>query len=235
MTRSSEYHYKQFLAKKSSREFEDALAELGKAVELEPANNDYYLIRGRFLYERGEFDLAIHDLTRVTELSSKVNDIVEAYSLLAISHEELGDFSSLVSDLDWLIENGFADETTYMWRGHQYERSGNHSQAILDFTKVLEINPNHEPALMNRAQMHYQMQQYDQAEHDLSKSLDIENQHPNFLKIVYHWRGMARYQLGKTEEALEDFNEVLRLRGDAAIENVSEYLALTSDSSWFYS
>ena len=96
MTRSSEYYYKQFLAKKSSREQEAALIELGKAVELEPANSAYYLIRGRFLYDRGGFDLAIRDLTKVTEISSKIGDIVESYRLLAISHEAIGDFSSHV-------------------------------------------------------------------------------------------------------------------------------------------
>lgn len=234
MTRNGEYYYKRFLEKESS-DLKDALVELGKAIEVEPTNSDYYLIRGRLLNLRGEFDLAISDLKKVTELSSDLNDVAEAYNILAIAHGEIGDLSLLVSDLDWLIENGFADEGIYMWRGGQHERSGNYLQAMLDFTKALEIKPNYETALMKRAQMRYHMQHYEQAESDLSQLLDICDQHPNFLRAVYHWRGMARYQLGKTEDALEDFNEVLRLRGDTAIEEVSEYLTLSSDSSWFYS
>jgi tetratricopeptide (TPR) repeat protein len=229
------YFYHRFLEMESARNIEAALVELGKAIEADPTNSDYCLIRGRWLYRRGKFEPAILDLTKVTELSSKLNDIVEAHRLLAISHGELGDFSSLVSDLDWLIENDFADDRTYMWRGHQHERSENYPQAILDFTKVLEINPNHEPALTNRAQMHYRMQHYEQADHDLSKLLGIDNQHPNALKFGYHWRGMARYQMGKTQDALDDFNEVMRIRGDKPVEDASEYLTLSSDSSWWHS
>ncbi len=234
MTKSGEYYYKRFLKKEYSSEFEDALGELDKAIEVEPNNRDYYLIRGRFLYHRGRFEGAISDLTRVTELSADLDDSVEAYRLLAISHGEIGDLSSLMSDLDWLIENDFATEGTYMRRGYYHRRAGNDQQALQDYTKALEIKPNDESALINCAQLHYQMQQYDQAEQDLSQIVSMGDQHPNFLKFVHHLRGMARHQLGKTKGALEDFNEVMHLRGeDTVIKEASEYLTLSSDPSWF--
>ncbi len=234
MTKSGEYYYKRFLEKESPGKYEEALGELDKAIEVEPNNSDYYLIRGRYRCRRGEFEGAISDLTRVTELSADLDDSVEAYRLLAISHGEIGDLSSLMSDLDWLIENDFATEGTYMRRGYHHRRTGNDQQALQDYTKALEIKPNYEPALINCAQLHYQMQQYDQAEQDLSQIVSMGDQHPNFLKFVYHLRGMTRHQLGKTKGALEDFNEVMRLRGeDTVIKEVSEYLALSSDPSWF--
>jgi hypothetical protein len=63
----------------------------------------------------------------------------------------------------------------------------------------------------------------------------MDDQHPKFLKMVFHHRGMARYQMGKTQDALDDFNEVMRIRGDKPVEDASEYLTLSSDSSWWHS
>jgi tetratricopeptide (TPR) repeat protein len=171
----------------------------------------------------------------VTELSSKLNDIVEAHRLLAISHGELGDFSSFISDLDWLIDHDFADEGIYDWRAGFHDREGNYPQAILDFTKALELNPNSPQILVRRSQTYHKMQHYDLAEQDLSQIVGMGNQHPNFLKFVYDLRGLARYEMGKTQDALDDFNEVMRLRGDTPVEDVSEYLTLNRDMSWIYS
>lgn len=234
MTKSGEYYFERFLEKEVAGEFEEALIELGKAIELEPTNIEYYLTRCELQNLRGEYAVAIADASKVIEISADLDDLAHAHNLLLTAHGEVGDHASVLKDLDWLIENGFADARRYMYRAQGHKRIGNHTEAMRDFNKVLEFEPNNEIALNNRAHLYSQAQNYEQAERDFSQVLIVGNQHPNALKSVHHARGMNRYQMGKTKEALEDFNEVLRLRGDAPLEDIADYLALPLDMEWFY-
>lgn len=234
MTKSGKHYFERFLAKESSMEFEDALVELGKAIELEPTNIEYYLARSELQNLRGEYAVTIADASKVIALSTDLDELAYAHNLLLTAHGEVGDHASVLKDLDWLIENGFANVRRYMYRAQGHKHAGNQTEAMRDFNKVLEFEPNNEVALNNLAGIHYRMQDYEQAERGYSQVLIVGNQHPNARKFVHHWRGMTRHQMGKTKEALEDFNEVLRLRGDAPLAEIADYLALPLDMEWFY-
>jgi hypothetical protein len=49
------------------------------------------------------------------------------------------------------------------------------------------------------------------------------------LAAVYHWRGKAHRKRGDAQQALSDFNEVMRLRGHELIEDAADYYDLFSD------
>jgi tetratricopeptide (TPR) repeat protein len=80
-------------------------------------------------------------------------------------------------------------------------------EAIECYTRASNLNPNNAVYLSNRAMCYLKQNRYAQAEVDCTVALALDANYPK----AYHRRATARLNLGKLEEAKQDFEQLLRL------------------------
>jgi tetratricopeptide (TPR) repeat protein len=217
-----------FLQSKKLRANEQELTEslnyLDKAIEIDPNNAQYYLARGLSRRDLDQFEFAIEDFDKVIQMTDDQEDLETAHVKRAVAYEALGDIQATLSDLDWLIENGFGGELTLCWRGINRLRSGYIEAAIEDYTQAYKLSPDNKEILLQRSHAYFAAKRYEDCIHDLSKI--VEDAEKFASSAVYHWRGNAYYKLGKHIEALDDFNIALKLDNKPLVDDVSHYPSL---------
>lgn len=175
-------------------------------------------------YDNGESQLAIDDFTKVIQLIKeplKANGHLEsARSMRSSIYEALGDLQKSLEDLDWLIENGY---DAYAHRGRLKRAMDDNLGAIEDFTQALKLHPENSEILSQRAFLYYTLNQYEDAINDLTTI--IRSRPANQVSLeVYHLRGKSYFKANLPQQALDDFNEVLRLSGYPPVASAEAYL-----------
>ncbi len=137
-----------------NHEYEAQLADLNRAIELDPKMAEAYLRRGAlYAYnlprERGGQERALTDFKRCCEL--KPND-EEAHWCQATAYEQLGRYGESIQEWTTLIE-GDIDYSinvegkskvlarVHLSRGRVYQYMQDHAKAVADLTAALELDP----------------------------------------------------------------------------------------------
>jgi len=143
---------------------DDAIADLGKAIELDPTNAEHYSGRASIystladyywdkadyywyqdegqLYEEAVINLldsnskAIADFTKVIELAP---ERVEVYFRRGQCYAGNGDYVRAVTDFTKAIELGREDWSVYFNRACAYKELGDKKKAISDYQRVLTL------------------------------------------------------------------------------------------------
>jgi len=142
-------------------DYQHAIADLTKAIELDPKFGDAYYLRGNSYFAQGDYDRAIADETKAIELDPKRSSAYwirgKAYSAKGLNHAAGDESNELVkrgiSDLNKVIELDPNTDGAYVYRGLVYtilfRAFGNEkdkSLAVASFRKALEINPSSKDA-----------------------------------------------------------------------------------------
>ena len=82
-------------------EYDRAIADFDKAIELNPKDGGAYINRGAVNYHKGEYDRAIADYTQAIKLDPKDAAV---YTNRGIAYRRQGDFDRAIADYDKAIE-----------------------------------------------------------------------------------------------------------------------------------
>ena len=189
-------------------EFDLAMPDFNKAIELDPDFAKAYINRGAIYIEKGAFDLAIPDFNKAIELNP---DDVAAYSNRGTAYANTGRFDLAVQDLHKAVELKPDDANEYASRGTAYIGTGEFDLAIQDFDKAIELNPSDANAYNSRGVVHINKGEPDLAIRDLDKAIALD---PNFAEAHYI-RGMVHRAKGDLEQAAQDFGKAIELNPDA--------------------
>ena len=171
---------------------------------------DAYNLRGWAQQQLGKDEIAIQDFSRAIELFPKTY----FYRNRGKSYSNLGKFDLGIADATKAIELDPKQGLAYFNRGLAYMQQKNNPPAIADFTKVMELDPDEYEAFYNRGTLYYRQQQYEPAIKDLDKYLTMNVKDQGNLSDGYNNRGLAKYYLGKTTEAIADFTKAIELVPD---------------------
>lgn len=119
----------------SNDQFENAIADFSKAIELMPKFPEAYHYRGLAYFLKGNFDNAIADLNEVTRLNP---NCAEAYHRRGIVYLKKGNFDSAIVDLDKAIKMNPNDGLVYYSRGEVWLHLREWSKAKADLTTARE-------------------------------------------------------------------------------------------------
>merc|ERR1719228_1678154 len=92
-------------------------------------------------------------------------------------------------------------------RGNQFFKAGKWDQAIEKYTAGMGCDPTNAMLPANRAMALLKKEQYGAAERDASMAIDLDK---TYVK-AYQRRASAKIGLGKIEDAIKDYDEVLKL------------------------
>jgi tetratricopeptide (TPR) repeat protein/tRNA A-37 threonylcarbamoyl transferase component Bud32 len=190
-------------------EGDKAMADLTRAIELDPDSGEAYFWRGAAAnYPLEDYEQAYADLSKAIELAP---DLHQAYLMRGqILHWHRDAADAALADFSKYVELAPEDPSGYYARGEVYLDSlGDYESAVAEFTRAIELDPTDGTLYRLRAWAFMQQRDLDAAIDDLSSAIDLGP-----TSDLYLTRGMAYYYSGQYEEALADMDKAL-LIGDS--------------------
>lgn len=223
MEKDAAWYYEKYLENAKQKNYALGQECFNKALELDPYNTAYRLERGILRYQAEEYETAKIDLLIVMQFSQDEDELVQANFKLIFVAEALRDYKMCIEFSTWRIDNAYGDVLTYMRRAGFFEKEGAYHEAIKDYSIALELFPEYFILLLKRSQAYFEVADYLASIQDTTELLNISILDLSIKDAAYHWRGFAYYKLGDYTKALENVNEIMRLRNWKQLENVSLY------------
>jgi len=202
-------HYNLGLALLEGGQYELAISEFNKVIEIDPSALAYFN-RGMSYYYMEKYDLAIADYTKAIELDPSN---ASAYNFRGDSYLAKGEYDIAIADFSEAISISSWYDAAYHDRAIAYYYKGEYGKAISDLTAAIEISPN-EPDYYNfRGFLYKDTMEYDKAIADFDKTLELE---PTY-DAAYFNRGICYRELGMIDEAIADLERCIELSQDASL------------------
>jgi tetratricopeptide (TPR) repeat protein len=134
------------LAYDDNKQYDLAIADYAKAIEIDPMDAGYHIARGMTYAHKKDYDSAIADYTRGIEINPKEAPV---HVLRAIAYRINGQNDAAISDYTRAIElnpKGTTAASAYNGRGRIHEKKGEKQQAIADFRAALAEDPSDDGA-----------------------------------------------------------------------------------------
>ncbi len=129
-------------------EYELALADFNRVIELNSEDSDAYYNRGLTNKNQKNYDAAIRDYSRAIKLNPRY---VDAYNNRGNVYGHKGDYKAAIIDFNQTILLSPDNASAYFNRGLAYYSQGLYDHAIEDLQKAIELNPKYSRAYENLA------------------------------------------------------------------------------------
>jgi tetratricopeptide (TPR) repeat protein len=168
---------------------------------------EYFKEKGDFKRMDGDYDGAIKDFTKATEL--KPDFALAYYCRGSIKMELKNDSRGAIEDFTKAIELNPSDYFFYSDRGSARLGIEDYSGALEDFNKAIELNQEKfYYDFSHRGRARLGVKDYRGAIEDFNRSIELFG-HGFFVHYVYFWRGNAKYAIKDYNGALEDYNKAI--------------------------
>ncbi len=192
------------LAYSELKQYDRAIENYRKAIELNPKYAEAYSNRGLAYSELKQYDRAIEDYGKAIKLNP---DLPEAYNNRGLAYYELKQYERAIENYGKALELNPDDAVAYNNRGLAYYELKQYERAIENYGKALELNPKYAKAYYNRGLAYYRLNQCERAIENYGKALELN---PNDAE-AYNNRGNAYDKLNQHERAIEDYGKAIEL------------------------
>jgi len=141
-------------------QFDQAMADFNKAIELNPIFPQAFLDRGSIYMQQGRIPQAMADFSQAIAINPKY---LEAYNNRSYFYTLTGHLTQALSDLDKIIEINPNYEGAYFNRGNIYFRLNDLDKAIADYTQAITLNPRFEKPYTNLIAIYYGLNEIEKA------------------------------------------------------------------------
>jgi serine/threonine protein kinase/lipoprotein NlpI len=118
-----------------SGQYDNAILNFSKVIELDPKNVKAYVYRGKAYYRVGQYELAISDYSNAIELDPK-NYII--YNDRCVAYIEIEEYNRAISDCTKALKL-HPNKSTYFYRGFAYYKLKQYELASLDFNEACNM------------------------------------------------------------------------------------------------
>ena len=214
-------------------DYEGAIADFDKVIELNPKYVAAYNNRGVAKNAIGDYEEAIADFDKAIELEP---NRAFAYGSRGAAKGAMGDYKGAIADYDKAVELGPKNAIAYGSRGFAKSEIEDYKGAIADFDKAMTLDPRHadfykekiqniKNEIYKRSPSKFKMKDKKMTELDLgaffkSERGDYKGAIADLDKVIeldpkygpaYCSRGSAKYSLGNYEEAVADLDKAMEL------------------------
>jgi tetratricopeptide (TPR) repeat protein len=190
-----------FLNRGSARSFNGdvngAIADFGRAIELNPKSVSAIYNRGISKLQKGDYDGAIGDLSRAIELSPNTADY---YNDRGLAKLRKGDSDGAIADFTRAIELDVGNAVAYRNRAVAKNIKKDADGALADYDRAIELDPKNAGAFNNRGMIKKAKGDLDGAIADFTSAIGLNDK----LAIAYKNRGDAKQAKGDAAGAEED-------------------------------
>jgi tetratricopeptide (TPR) repeat protein len=187
--------------------YDIAIANFDRAIQLDPKQWNPYLRRGETYYRKGNYDQALADYDRAIHLNSQQPN---AYHDRGLALARTGDHDLAIADFDKAIELSPQEAAIYNARGAVYARKADYNRARADYNRALQLSPQLKMIYYNRGLTYAHQGDYDSALADFNKEIELNPQQAD----LYNARGSVYSYKGVYDRAITEYSEAIRLRPD---------------------
>lgn len=160
-------------AYRAKGDFAHAIADLDKALQLNPTSAFVLAERASIHHAKGDLDPAIVDYARALQLDK---NLTTAYSGRARAYLAKGDLDQAIADYDQAIKGDPRLASAYDGRGLAFSAKGDLDKALADFSEAVTLDPKFAVAFLDRAKVFQSKQDLDRARQDLEAALKLDPQ-----------------------------------------------------------
>lgn len=184
-----------------------ALEAVVLAQKYLPPSEKLHFLKGEILMARGEYGLALTDLSRCIDLNFLS---YRAFQNRGWCYYNENDLNAALEDLKKAIALYDGSAEAYLYRAHTYKALGDTLAALADLDTALAINPTLTKALLLRANTYFELNDHPAA----LKNYDLYlAQNPNDAKAFSN-RGLTKSYLKDHRGAAVDLTEAILLAPD---------------------
>jgi tetratricopeptide (TPR) repeat protein len=209
------WHLIRAIAQMGLNDYDAAMSNINRAIELEPNVGISYAARGGIYVNLNLFSEALEDLERAIELDPD-NPLAylnrgAAYNYFQRYDEAMADIARAFELVPYLPPS--FSVVAYVNRGGILLGLGRYDEALEDLNRALEIDPSVAKGYAIRGALHTGIQQHDQALSDYNHALEID---PG-LAQAHLGRGTVYIALQRFEDAQDELEQALALDPDMAM------------------
>jgi tetratricopeptide (TPR) repeat protein len=229
-------------------DYDQAIANYDKAIELKPDYGQAFNNRGLAYHIKGDYDRALSDFIKAVEI---LPSLAEVYGNRGLTYLYNGDYQKAILDFNKAIQfrPGFAG--AFYNRGLAFFKAGSYENAIANFDRAIHLIPKNTPfrtnpegmnknnvdnvlinnlktihfggidvssAYTNRGCAYLCLGDYQKAIADINQAIELQ---PD-LSLAYYDRAGVYYSMGDYDKAINDYKKVLELHNDPAIQKAAE-------------
>jgi tetratricopeptide (TPR) repeat protein len=184
-------------------EYERAIAQYDRTIELAPNESEAFVNRAVVNYVLARYEVALMDL----ESALRLGERPWAYLYRGLVRERMGENRRALEDYARAIRQDASFKEGYYRRGLLHALLGEYDKAFQDQDKVLELDQDDPSAYTARGVARAGLGDSQWALADLDRGCLLA---PQRYEGFYH-RGRVRHILGMHEEALQDLGRVIEL------------------------
>ena len=155
---------------------EGALADVNKALEINPDYAESYLQRSSIRSEWGDKEGTLADVNKALEIDPNYAD---AYFSRGIHLYYFGNRSEGIADLGKAIKLNPKNAFFYYKWGGLYSNEGDNQEAIIDYNRAIQLNPNFAEAYYDRGLAHGKLGDRQAAIANFQKAAELYQQQGN--------------------------------------------------------
>ncbi len=208
-TRNTDYHKRgdDFF---DADDFESAIVEFNKALQVNPNDSLAYVRRGFSHNYLGDIEKAYKDYDSALRTNPALRN--EEY-ITCVFYKTSDDSNTIIDKCTETLDKYKGFSLAYFKRGIAYRDIGNYEQAIRDYSEAIRLYPKFAYAYNTRAVVYIDPRKnYSAAISDTTTAIRLK---PDFDSAYYN-RGLAYFSLKNYDSALADFTRVVQLKpGDS--------------------
>ncbi|MGC9393569.1 MAG: tetratricopeptide repeat protein [Anaerolineae bacterium] len=206
---AADYHQRAAIYLKMG-EYDKAIQEYNKALELDPTYLLAYYDRGLAHAQQQHYADAIADFSEVIALDPQHAD---AYYNRGLVHARQNAFDQALADYDQALALHPEDPLIYNSRGNVHYNTKDYPQAIADYDQAIQHDSTYADAYLNRGLTYAAQEEYQHAITDYNQAIALDPE----SAIAYNYRGQVYSRLQQYERALEDYTQAVTLDPNYAV------------------
>lgn len=215
--------------------WQEALTDYNIYLEWRPTHAEALFSRAQLRFRHQQYEFAKADFLALLEMpagettavffqqnaftgevsnvfTSQGNNKAYLYNYLALTESALKEYPSAIAHFTQALQFTPTSTDLLVNRGIAYEGAQQPEEARKDFERALLLDPNHALAKHNLASLPATSAQNVAANQLLDEAIDDNPR----LPYPYAKRGFARFEKGQFKEALDDYNNAIRIDSSEA-------------------
>ncbi|CAH1776552.1 unnamed protein product [Owenia fusiformis] len=192
-----------------------AIINYSQALKFNPEDYESYYCRAEMYEENGDMLLALEDYAEATKLMPSKTDAILKHGLHYFNNKS---WQMAINDFTQLLKQEPNNSEGRTYRGRAYAKIGEWNAAIEDLSAAIHLDPNNWLAFYHRGCLLRKLNQK-KALQDLSQSILANESEENQMAFLH--RGILYVEMNRYDEAIPDFEAVLRLNNQVSLAHLN--------------
>jgi tetratricopeptide (TPR) repeat protein len=185
------------------KDSEKRLADLTKAIELQPKKPDYLRLRAQYLFEKDKYEDALKDADAALTQEPDHAATNELRGMILLGMDKYDDALASFDKASKLVPE---NPLPYEHKGELYRQKGDLPKALEQLNKAIELAPESVAALLVRAGVYYEMKQVDKSLADIDAAIKLQ---PN-LAQPHLMRAEVLAATNRLDQAINELEQLLK-------------------------